>query len=73
MTQDSRGQTQDKETQTPVRTGYKKLIVWQKADELAYKVYIETKSFPKDEMYSLTSQLRRAAQWYLTCVLSLAS
>lgn len=31
--------------------GYKKLIVWQKADELAYQVYIKTKGFPKEEMY----------------------
>ncbi len=41
--------------------GYKKLIVWQKADELALQVYLETKSFPKDEIYGITSQLRRAA------------
>ncbi|MFC1599379.1 four helix bundle protein [Candidatus Omnitrophota bacterium] len=41
--------------------GYKKLIVWQKADELAYKIYLETKRFPKDEIYGITSQLRRAA------------
>lgn len=41
--------------------GYKKLIVWQKADDLAYQVYLETKKFPKDEIYGITSQLRRAA------------
>ncbi|MBI4744403.1 MAG: four helix bundle protein [Actinobacteria bacterium] len=41
--------------------GYKKLVVWQKADDLAYRVYITTKSFPKDELYGITSQLRRAA------------
>ena len=41
--------------------GYKKLIVWQKADEFAYQVYITTKKFPKDEIYGITSQLRRAA------------
>lgn len=41
--------------------GYKKLIVWQKADVLAYKIYLATKTFPKDELYGLTSQLRRAA------------
>ena len=40
--------------------GYKKLIVWQKADDLAYKVYIATKTFPKNELYGITSQLRRA-------------
>jgi len=43
-----------------VEKGYKKLIVWQKADELAYQVYLETKNFPKDERYGITSQLRRA-------------
>ena len=30
--------------------GYKKLRVWQKADELAYQAYLETKSFPKSEL-----------------------
>ena len=41
--------------------GYKKLIVWQKADELAYRVYVTTKNFPEREIYGITSQLRRAA------------
>ncbi len=41
--------------------GYKKLIVWQKADELVLRVYSATRSFPKEEQYGLTSQLRRAA------------
>ena len=41
-------------------TGYKKLLVWQVADELAHFVYDFTLSFPKDEQFSLTSQLRRA-------------
>src|SRR5512135_1598598 len=40
---------------------YKKLVVWQKSDELAYQVYLETKIFPKEEIYGITSQLRRAA------------
>ncbi|MFH1190403.1 MAG: four helix bundle protein [Candidatus Omnitrophota bacterium] len=43
------------------QVGYKKLIVWQKADELAYQIYTETKKFPKEEIYGITSQLRRAA------------
>jgi four helix bundle protein len=42
-------------------SGYRKLIVWKKADDLAYQVYITTKKFPKDELYGITSQLRRAA------------
>lgn len=41
--------------------GYKKLVVWQKADELAMAIYRATKEFPKEELYGLTSQLRRAA------------
>jgi four helix bundle protein len=41
--------------------GYKKLIVWHKADELAYQTYMATKVFPKEEIYGITSQLRRAA------------
>lgn len=40
--------------------GYKKLIVWQKADELTFLVYEITTNFPKSEIYSLTSQVRRA-------------
>src|SRR5258708_40370008 len=40
---------------------FKNLKVWQKAHALALRVYQETRSFPKDEMYGLTSQMRRAA------------
>ncbi|HET54125.1 MAG TPA: four helix bundle protein [Ignavibacteria bacterium] len=40
---------------------YRKLIVWQKADEVAFKIYKLTKTFPKSEMFGLTSQLRRAS------------
>jgi len=41
--------------------GYKKLIVWEKADKLAKLIYQETKTFPNEEIYGITSQLRRAA------------
>ncbi len=40
---------------------HKNLDVWNAATELALQVYQMTKSFPKEEIYSLTSQLRRAA------------
>ena len=42
-------------------TGYRKLIAWKKADELAHKAYDLTVKFPKEELFSLTSQIRRAA------------
>ncbi len=41
--------------------GYKKLIVWQKADQLAKLIYKGTSQFPAVEIYGLVSQLRRAA------------
>jgi four helix bundle protein len=37
------------------------LIVWQKAHSFVLWVYTTTRSFPKEERYGLTSQLRRAA------------
>ena len=40
---------------------YKDLIVWQKAIQLVIAVYKLTKQFPKEEIYGLTSQMRRAA------------
>jgi four helix bundle protein len=40
---------------------FRDLKVWQKGHELTLAIYRATKSFPKDEMYGMTSQLRRAA------------
>jgi four helix bundle protein len=40
---------------------FKKLQVWQKAHKLTLAIYQYTVAFPKDEMFSLTSQTRRAA------------
>jgi four helix bundle protein len=37
------------------------LIAWQKAMELVEQIYRVTKSFSKEELYGLTSQLRRSA------------
>jgi four helix bundle protein len=42
-------------------TGYKKLIVYQKAKDLVLKIYNITNSFPSSEAFGLTSQIRRAA------------
>lgn len=40
---------------------YKDLIVWQRAIELVVSVYELTDQFPKEEIYGLSSQMRRSA------------
>lgn len=40
---------------------YKDLKVWEKAHYFTLKVYENTRNFPKEEIYSLTNQLRRAS------------
>jgi len=40
---------------------YRDLIAWQKARALALEIYVCTRRFPKDEVYGLTQQMRRAA------------
>jgi four helix bundle protein len=40
---------------------YTDLLAWQKAMDLVEQVYRLTKSFPKEELYALTVQLRRSA------------
>ncbi|MFQ5639023.1 MAG: four helix bundle protein [bacterium] len=40
---------------------FRKLKVWEKGHQLTLTVYKCTKSFPKDELYGLTSQIRRAS------------
>lgn len=40
---------------------YRELVAWQKAMDLTAEVYRITKSFPNDELYGITSQLRRAS------------
>ena len=43
----------------PVQS-YRQLVAWQKAMDLAEEVYRATQRFPKEELYGITSQLRRA-------------
>ena len=40
---------------------YRDLVAWQKAMDLVTAIYQVSGSFPRDELYGLTSQLRRAA------------
>ena len=40
---------------------FKELIVWRKAHKMTLDVYEATGSFPKEELYGLTSQLRRSS------------
>ncbi|WP_395046929.1 four helix bundle protein [Flavobacterium sp.] len=45
---------------------FEKLIVWQKSKQLAVIIYKWTKNFPKEELFGMTSQMRR-------CSVSIAS
>lgn len=40
---------------------FRKIQVWQKSHELTLRVYKITSSFPKEKLYGLTSQIRRAS------------
>ncbi|MGH7508809.1 MAG: four helix bundle protein [Gemmatimonadales bacterium] len=40
---------------------FRELVVWRRAQDLALAVYRSTSSFPKEERYGLSAQMRRAA------------
>jgi len=40
---------------------YRDLIVWQKSVDLVKNIYLCTQTFPKEEQYGLTNQMRRCA------------
>jgi four helix bundle protein len=40
---------------------YRDLIVWKEAMEIAELIYSLTRAFPREEMFGMTSQMRRAA------------
>lgn len=42
-------------------SGYRDLIVWQKSMDLVQEVYSLTDLFPREEVFGLTSQMRRAS------------
>lgn len=39
---------------------FENLLIWQKAMDFGEEIHFHSKSFPKDETYNLTSQIRRA-------------
>lgn len=40
---------------------FRELSIWQRGHELCLKIYKITSTFPKEEMYGITSQMRRSA------------
>ena len=40
---------------------FKKYDIWKLSHELTLEIYLITKTFPKDEIYGLTSQIRRSS------------
>ena len=40
---------------------FEKLLAWKKAKELVKEIYLATESFPREETYGLTTQIRRSA------------
>jgi four helix bundle protein len=45
----------------PAAQNFQDLIVWQKAHQFVLGVYLLSQTFPREEIYGLTSQFRRAA------------
>ncbi|MBI4689274.1 MAG: four helix bundle protein [Nitrospirae bacterium] len=43
------------------KKGYKKLKIWEKAHKFAMEIYKISNKFPKEDLYSLTSQIRRSS------------
>jgi four helix bundle protein len=40
---------------------FEKMAVWQSAKEVVKQIYLKTKDFPKEELFGITSQIRRAS------------
>lgn len=52
--------SKQKEHREPAKS-FRDLIVWQKAHQLALAVYKVSSGFPKEEIFGLTSQIRRSS------------
>ena len=48
--------------------GYRKMQVYDKSNKAAIAIYRQTKTFPREEMYGIPSQLRRAATSIPLCI-----
>lgn len=57
---ETEGRWQEAEGRRPARS-FSDLIVWQKAHAFVLAVYQASKAFPREELYGLTAQFRRAA------------
>ncbi len=44
-----------------IKLPFKKLQIWKKSVDLSLEIYSITRKFPKDELYGLTSQVRRSS------------
>lgn len=40
---------------------FRKILIWQKSISLVTKIYTSTRNFPKEEIFGLTSQIRRSS------------
>src|SRR5690242_11020332 len=60
-TQSNRKATQGDAKRTNTMRDYRNLEVWQSGRQFAVLCYRVTSQFPKEELYGLTSQIRRAA------------
>ncbi len=49
-------------SQLPHAQSFRDLMFYQKARQLAREIFLLTKAFPKEEMYSLTDQIRRSSR-----------
>lgn len=48
-------------TNKTFKYGFEKLVVWQQSIEFVKKVYKQVEKFPKNELYGLISQIKRAS------------
>jgi four helix bundle protein len=48
--------------------GYKTLLAYQKAKQVADEIFVISKTFPTEEKYSLTDQIRRSSRSVCSCL-----